>query len=431
MENKDLLSFIGGGYWQISKEMKKAFGMMESLWITHLLEWQQYLISIKKIKEDEYFYLSQKEIQEETGIHPDTQTSFIKRFVERGILYKKENIGLPARNYYYINAIKMIETIRNINRNNQEPVTENDLDLAPKESMEPCNNPNCNNPNSNISKEILDVPSEKKERHLSTEFINLKQNKNILKEVEEIFDYWRKFGKPLSSPFKNLEKPTIKLQNVFVVISKELKRLSKKKIKDSIYLYYEMLVNTEKYNLNCSDPLHLVDISDFFKFNDYLKKKQMSARENNPAKYIKSWYWECAQGEKYLFEKYGRKPKDNYKEKPVEIVNREHEMTVSSIKQSWEKFGFKNGKPQDENCFRKGALMFMDFLKEHERDWVYGASGEYPDKPWTVAKLLVKSIEFSTKDNLEIEVTPAWLCTKYQFEERLPKYLKFYGALPE
>lgn len=455
MENKQLLKFLGGGYWCLNKEMRKAFGTLESLWITHLLEWQQYLIEQNQIKEDEYFYLSQENIFKETGISPGLQTSYIKSFKEKNILLVKENIGLPARNYYYIDSIKMIETIQSINEKAKNLIKLKYPDLKGTSNREIkehiYNNPNYINPKFKEDKSSLGASQPKpflidnlqkttSIKPLSEEF-QLLQNKEILyKECEEIFDYWCQFGKPLHKPQKNLINPTKTLQEAFIIISKELKRLNKQEIMNAIYYYYEMLITPDKYNLHCEDPLHLVGINDFFKFNDFLKKKQLSAKENNPAKNIKSWYWECAQGEEYLIKKYGRKPSPNQKQ--IQSIEDKYPNITQQFKWAWrnameiDKRFVLTTPEKDENAFRKASIFLKDFIKKWydqlpETLPAHDYNEVYLSKPHTLAHNFIPAILFATEGmDDSIKITTSWLHTP-KMEERLVRYYRDQGCMSD
>lgn len=291
--------------------------------------------------------------------------------------------------------------------------------------------------------EINSSTSIKPIKPLLEEFQLLKNKEVLYKECEEIFDYWCQFGKPLHKPKKNLINPTQTLQEAFIIISKELKRLNKQEIMDSIYYYYEMLIDTDKFNLHCEDPLHLVGINDFFKFNDFLKKKQLSAKENNPAKNIKSWYWECAQGEKYLIKKYGRKPSSNQKtyqnNQPIED---KYPKVTQQFKWAWrdamekdKRFVLTNPE-KDETDFRKAAIFLMDFVKK----WGDQLSGTLPDhengevyveKPWTLAYNFTQAISFATEGmDDSVKITTSWLHTP-KMEERLVRYYRDQGCMSD
>jgi hypothetical protein len=295
---------------------------------------------------------------------------------------------------------------------------------------------------SSLAPPELSVPNipTKPIKPLSEEF-QLLQNKEILyKECEEIFDYWCQFGKPLHKPQKNLINPTKTLQEAFIIISKELKRLNKQEIMNAIYYYYEMLTTPDKYNLHCEDPLHLVGINDFFKFNSFLKKKQLSAKENNPAKNIKSWYWECAQGEEYLIKKYGRKPSPNQKQ--IQSIEDKYPNITQQFKWAWrnameiDKRFVLTTPEKDENAFRKASIFLKDFIKKWydqlpETLPAHDYNEVYLSKPHTLAHNFIPAILFATEGmDDSIKITTSWLHTP-KMEERLVRYYRDQGCMSD
>lgn len=446
MDNKQLLRFIGGGYWQISKEMRKAFGVMESLWITHLLEWQQHLITEGKIKEDGYFFLSQENISRETGISADTQTTYCKKFIERGIILKKENIGLPARNYYYVDAIKMIETIHEINlkqsNNNPPPSPESrvlvphadgvlvphaDMVLVPHADGVHNNHKN-NNP-------VVNNDSSYEESGSSTPKSTsvVKKQKTSRQNAEDIFDYWNNYSDILPKHLKTRGGVESKLHhNAIEIIERELNKglFSKNRITMAIDYYADMLSNPDDYVVKSKFPSHRVDICSFFKFDrEYIK----SLPSWDIAKYIDSWFAECIQGQKYLLKKYGAKEK---------AIEDKYPEVTEKFKKLWsEKMqvdpNYKNGGGiRDENSFRKASVILMEFIdkwKEHiDGKLPMHEDGWYGDirRPETLAYDFINAIDFNIEGQADIKVTPGWLCTK-TMETRLVDYFRDQGILAD
>ncbi len=77
----------------------------------------------KRTSEDGWFYKTQKEWQEETGMTPDEQKSANRRLKKLGFIVIKKR-GLPAKNYYKVNIGKILEEMKKVYENNEKkPLT--------------------------------------------------------------------------------------------------------------------------------------------------------------------------------------------------------------------------------------------------------------------------------------------------------------------
>jgi hypothetical protein len=110
MENNHLSNIFSGGYYGISKSLIRVFGIEKALWLAVLYDWRGMLIKQDKLTEDDFFYLTQDTIFDETGISTDKQTKFILYFEDLGII-SKERRGIPSKNFYKINSFRMVEYV--------------------------------------------------------------------------------------------------------------------------------------------------------------------------------------------------------------------------------------------------------------------------------------------------------------------------------
>lgn len=392
-----------------------------------------------KMCQQGYFFHQKSRLEKETYLHFNKQTNITNTLIQHELL-KVEKTGQPAMNYYKINHIKLqqIMSLHDDEISSQLDSKSLPNQLTSQLDSKPLLNNNIITNNIDKDTKVSFSPTDST-KPLLTEFVDLQNKEKTYKEVEEIFDYWCQFGKPLSIPKKNLTKPTQTLQEVFITISKELKRLSKQKIKEAIYWYYEMISTPDKFCLHCEDPLHLVDISNFFKFNDFLKKKQISAKEYNLAKNIKSWYWECAQGEKYLLKQYGRKQQQSIWDEPIEDI---YPQLTYEFKRIWKNkmaidTWYSNGNGiKDENCFRKSSIFLMKFINKHRNilknaSLPYHEDGAYGDidRPASLIYDFIAAIDLATQKFPEGEkITPGWLCGG-KMEDRLLHYYREQGVI--
>jgi len=111
MENRELVNFLSGRFFMISERLIHAVGVERALWITNLFGWRGHLIGSSKISEDDFFYLTQSLVTEKTDISVDKQTAFIKYFQEAEVLEVRRGNVLPAKNFYRIDAVKLIELV--------------------------------------------------------------------------------------------------------------------------------------------------------------------------------------------------------------------------------------------------------------------------------------------------------------------------------
>lgn len=101
------------------------------------------------IDNKEYFYCTRETIYDETGLKESCQRKAMKILEDINILeYKK--IGIPSKNYYYINTQKLLQTLENLSslKNKGLEVQENN-DLSLKNDTQIINN--------NIKKENINI----------------------------------------------------------------------------------------------------------------------------------------------------------------------------------------------------------------------------------------------------------------------------------
>ena len=256
----------------------------------------------------------------------------------------------------------------------------------------------------------------------SRKSVDEKENKQpeLLPEAVKVFAYWNDLGSPLTKHIvpaqSNNWKQTKIYKQASEAIKKELKRgHTLQQILDSIYYYYNMLTLSDEYKLSPAIPGHNVDLAAFFKFDRSWKE---SFSDNNIAKSIDGWFWECVRGEEYLNNKYRRFGGTKT------AVEDKHPQVTEKLKKAWGKEGYQNSNPQDENNFRKAANRFVDFIDEHwKRFEDYGwPMGQRLDKPQSVVHHIIKAIEWSTRDNEDLAITTSWLCSDTTFKYRLPDY---------
>jgi len=108
--DRGLINLIGGPWWAINKSLAKILGFDTALWIADVFSKFEYFADKDALDEEGFFFNTQKNIKEDTGLSEDKQTIIIKNLVEKGILEVKKK-GLPARNYYKFDILRLSEII--------------------------------------------------------------------------------------------------------------------------------------------------------------------------------------------------------------------------------------------------------------------------------------------------------------------------------
>lgn len=419
MENRTLSNYLGGGFWQLNKEMVKAFGLEESLWLTNLYDHRARLEKGGIIGEDDFFFLSKESIREKTGISITKQTETISFFESLGILEIVRK-GNPRRNFYKINAVQMIEKIEEINQKKEqkndakdglqsvqlnrlvgriEPTSRPDSTdyINKKEIKEKENNENV------FSKEktrLTDVsPSS------FSETPEIKPYKKLLfdpfekysKEAKEIFLYWNGKGKPLSehkpSPSSITFKATMRK------IEEKLKDgYTVPEIKRAINNYCDLLSRPD-FRYSIYSPGITKKLKDFLEFDRIMLDGILSRDKNFP---VVSWLEECVKDRSELFEKFCREVPDK------------HPVITEALKKIWSKesrrtkFTF-----EEENIFRKTANKLYNYAGEL-KDFVETFDLK-KSAPATLAKFVIEA--FLEHGGDIDKPVPYWLYSDNHFQD--------------
>lgn len=272
---KDL--YDNGGTFPIPLYLSKIkeFNSSTLIWISFMLSKQKYFEKNNMLDEDGYYYHSQKKIEEEISISESTQTKIIKFLSRLGILLIKENVGLPAKNYYKINFKILFDYIENNGTS-----TVKSKGQAPLETGDIINNIYNKKANKDIlSKERIErpsvvsssSPSNKLNRRTNSIKIFMKQEidekeeairKKIEKETpvsipdsnQKILDYWNQLGLcPITQRSKKaMVKASIEIAKVRrgvkfknTEFNSQNKKFSDEEIKQAIYNFHLAAVNKD------------------------------------------------------------------------------------------------------------------------------------------------------------------------------------------
>ncbi len=112
MDNKitedKLHKFFESSFWMVNKYVLRCLGASTAIWIADMLAKWNYFKERELVDEDGFFYNTQTNIEQDTGISLDTQQKITHRLASLGILEIKRQ-GIPARNYYKLNIKTLID----------------------------------------------------------------------------------------------------------------------------------------------------------------------------------------------------------------------------------------------------------------------------------------------------------------------------------
>ena len=98
------------GYIQVNKKLIKLLGLHEAIIIGELCSEYNYWKANDKLEEDNSFYSTRDNIEENTGLSEHYQRKAIENLTTNNIISVVKR-GLPAVNYYKINFDKLLTTL--------------------------------------------------------------------------------------------------------------------------------------------------------------------------------------------------------------------------------------------------------------------------------------------------------------------------------
>jgi hypothetical protein len=424
-KDKGLANLIGGGWWGINKVTVKILGLECALWLADMLSKFEYFNDKNQIDDEGFFYNTQENIREDTGLSIDKQTFIIKKLVSEGILYvvKKD---IPAKNFYKIDIDRWSELVGTWISEHKKPVSEKLGDQSLKNSetsirknLELYNNNKVNNNKGIISsKEDNTLPggngstSSNKPLILKRRKIPLSEKPPFVPEdIKEILTIWNHSG-------------LRKHQDITSKVYKETIH-SLKKMKRGVFFNEHTITNgyqerkftkdeiiraIENFKLAALNP----DYEPTGSYKDHLKKIGFTDFLYNP-------YSE--NGERSLFIKYFEAPPKLCAE-IVRIPEDEYpEITKILIKQfiSRVKGGIANVSQKERGKLIYGSKMIYQFYKDYQKkiDPLFIRTVE--DR----VELVVDALMDNYKDNVQA----GNFCSDYTFDTILPIYLQKQAVL--
>ena len=110
----------------VNKHLIKILGINEALLLGELCSEYVYWENRQELTDEDYFYSTRENIQENTGLSPHYQRLALKTLIDSGIISTKQK-GIPCKTYYKLHEDKLIECFKKAQIITESPVV-NDMD---------------------------------------------------------------------------------------------------------------------------------------------------------------------------------------------------------------------------------------------------------------------------------------------------------------
>jgi len=365
MDNKHLSNFMGGGFAQVSWRMIKVLGIKEALFIVCLWDHRTRLIESGIIGEDDYFFVTQEDIQEKTTLHTRLQYDFLQKFIGLGFILSQRR-GAPPKNFYYIDSMRLLEYIDNQLQN---------VILSSDEKSELNQTKSLNHI---YNTEIINTETRSSKEDLGAEAPSVTNSTKIYRPPTDPFVPYSEVGKSLFLHWNSLGKPVQhhridSKSKSFKDAMRELDRLLKKQytasqIKGAMDNYQWLLTEVGSKLVRPSKGKsslvgECVSLIDFLVFPEYLRLQ--ITKFNPPVAEISSWFIECL------------KSRDELQHKWFRLIKDEYPKVTKELKRLWADYTDKSVTTvDDENIFRNIAKKAYNYFVgiQYKYNWDIGES---------------------------------------------------------
>lgn len=110
---------IKSNYLMLSNDLIKALGPVESIFLSYLVDKEQFYENLSELEEDGFFYRKQSAIERDIGLSPKVQRRILEKLLAQGVIETtlRDN---PAKLYYRINHEKLEDVFRCAQREHQD-----------------------------------------------------------------------------------------------------------------------------------------------------------------------------------------------------------------------------------------------------------------------------------------------------------------------
>ena len=383
--NNQILDLFTAPHLRLNKNIIKVYGIDPTLWLADIFSRWNYFLKNDKLDKEGFFFITQKEIRESTTLNFNKQTNIIKKFVEDGIVEIKR-IGLPKRNWYKINILKLI-VIQDCST-----LIQKDQELAKSKSI------NKNKSNKVLSKDNKDYKNPLSNLSNNSSYNKTKtiyySEKDYSEKVQFLFEHWQSLKIIHHKPSKTKNDA---LEN----LNKCLQNNSQRVIKRAMDLYKKLL--DDEFTILKNVSPWKVGLNNFLYWNGYIKSQIAKGYKKLPKE---SWFEVCKQGEEYAYKKFSVVGKDNYP------------YVTEKLKEVYEEeIGSVDNEAVTENSFRKAATQITEFMKAKDRKLrISQHQKKFPAQFMPTVIQYLKSLQ---NDNIH----PGWLCSD-AFQSQFPKWLQ-------
>ncbi len=244
----------------VNKDLIKVLGLHESVILGELCSEYAYWLNRGQLEDNEYFYSTRENIQNNTGITPYFQRIALKNLEEKGIIITKK-MGIPCKTFYKINETKVIEYLKkaqiipknsDVNEMNDRMSTGETSSQEPDEQQDDnsvdTNNNNINNKKNN-NKEHTHNQNEREQKIEYTKMITMTE-----KEYQDLINtYGEETTKQLIEQLSLYKRSKGKIYNndYAAILYWVTKRIHKIKKKDANYkAFNNTKSNYKKSNFN-------------------------------------------------------------------------------------------------------------------------------------------------------------------------------------
>lgn len=453
--NQNLALFLGERTLNISTKMLSIFGPSKACYITKLYDWYRYLYQKKLLEKDGWFYIEQERIANDTGIPPKTQTAHIDYFTKIGVL-DAERRGIPYRNYYRINTIKLAGILycQEKPQNTSTIDAETTSILTPKGSQYIINS---NNKTQNTCSSIEELRSSLESQDIGAEqpSVPLKDTSSVQMEGEQTIPR-KRFNRPpkltteqlntaIVDTFNNAHpEKTKKPEEALKVIPGETQELLEhwtghgfrlpdpqrapktynKTIRAIRKLRDGCFIPGENRKFSYGEIKDTIDKFALLVFNPGYGPSQVIKDQLSQKSLLDFIYCSHARGTRSWFLKCHDEPIQEKND--AKLVPNKHPEVANRIKKYYCQYvlaGFnKRFSENEENKFREAANRVAELLQKKGHRFVGITGGNFE-----IADLLCQSISSFYGDRVD-KVTPGSFCSSFAFS-RLIAYMNTHGYI--
>jgi hypothetical protein len=413
-KNQLIMDFYSDDHLRVNKSILSMYGIDIALWIADISSRWNYFRKRNTLDEEGFFFTTQREIRESSGLNFNKQTEIIKKLSEDKIIEIKRK-GLPKTNHYKINILQLIKLINQskikvqeaCNTKHKEIEIQSTRDLSDKPYNK--NNGNKNNYNKKIlSKDNIDCKSNLDDNFSNSDFNkdsltrkikrSLSEPEDYSKEVQSLFEFWQSLKIVNHKKSKSRNKA---LQD----LDKTLQKYSEKEIKRSMQVYKDFL--NDPYNRKTKDPPYKVGLNQFFGFDKFTKDNIKNFHKD--LQEMKSWFDLCLHNEETLQKKFTRKTKDKdpvltknlteviqQKNGQTKLTNDQLDMCRKASNRILDLWAKKYRNKKDFNLMAKKYI--MSFYRGYILPWIENTANKNIEKNFGVHWLLSEHFEDSIEE---------------------------------